>query len=89
MDEALLLSSAESQELLDLDLALSRFSRVDGQSARVFELRFFSGLTVEETANVMGVAPRTVNREWRLAQAWLSRELGCPEGRGPKTLAES
>lgn len=89
LDEALLVSSADSQSLLDIDMALTRFSLIDGRGARVFELRFFSGLTVEETATVMGVGPRTVNREWRLAQAWLSRELGGQHSHGRGTVVES
>jgi RNA polymerase sigma factor (TIGR02999 family) len=88
LDQALLVSSADSQELLDLDLALSRLAKFDARAARVFELRFFGGLSVEETATVIGVVPRTVNRDWRLAQAWLSRELCGQVNHGCRTLAE-
>ncbi|HEV3198914.1 MAG TPA: sigma-70 family RNA polymerase sigma factor [Bryobacteraceae bacterium] len=77
LDEALVLSHAESQELLDLDEALSRLAEFDGRLARVVELRFFAGLSVQETAEVVGCATRTVNRDWRTAQAWLRRELGA------------
>lgn len=79
LNEALLLSSAKSHELIDLDEALSRLAAVDPRQARVIELRFFAGLSVEETAEVLGRTTRTVNRDWRMAQAWLRRELGVPE----------
>ena len=75
LDEALALSTEDSQQLLDLDEALSRLARIDERQARVVELRYFAGLSVEETAEALGVAGRTVNREWRLAKAWLKREL--------------
>ena len=77
LDEALLLSSAESRELLDLDEALSRLAQIDPRQARVIELRFFAGLSLEETAHVLNCATRTVTRDWRMAQAWLRRELGA------------
>ena len=76
LDEALLLSHADSQNLLDLDLALSRLSDVDVRLENVFTLRFFGGLSVNETAEVLKVGARTINRDWRMAQAWLRRELG-------------
>jgi RNA polymerase sigma factor (sigma-70 family) len=52
-----------------------RLSRVDDQKARVIELRFFGGLSVEETAETLGISPSTVAREWRVARVWLHREL--------------
>lgn len=64
-------------ELLALDRALSSLEEMDPQQARVVELRFFGGLTVEETAVVAGVSPATVKREWRTAKAWLRREIGA------------
>ena len=66
-------SSASS--LCALDDALEELSRIDPRRARVIELRFFGGLTVEETAEVLKVSPQTVMRDWRLARAWLAREL--------------
>jgi RNA polymerase sigma factor (TIGR02999 family) len=63
------------EELLALDAALGRLSELDAQQARVVELRFFGGLTVEETAEAMNISPRTVKREWSMARAWLTREL--------------
>jgi RNA polymerase sigma-70 factor, ECF subfamily len=77
LDEALLISSADSQELLDLDDALSDLAEFDPRLARVVELRYFGGLSVEETAEVMSCATRTVNRDWRTAQAWLRNRMGA------------
>jgi RNA polymerase sigma factor (sigma-70 family) len=59
----------------DLDAALNRLEGVDARQARIVELRFFSGLTVEETANIVEVSPDTIKREWRTARLWLAREL--------------
>ncbi len=79
---ALLVSAAEADiaeiralELEDLDLALNRLEEIDPRQAQIVELRFFSGLTIEETAAVVGVSPETVKREWRTARLWLAREL--------------
>jgi RNA polymerase sigma factor (TIGR02999 family) len=58
-----------------LNDALQRLAELDPRRAKVIELRFFGGLTVEETAEVLGVSPQTVMRDWRLARAWLAREL--------------
>jgi RNA polymerase sigma-70 factor (ECF subfamily) len=77
LDEALVFSAVQSRELLDLDEALTRLAEFDARLARVVELRFFAGLSVEETAEALGCATRTVNRDWRTAQAWLRRELGA------------
>jgi RNA polymerase sigma factor (TIGR02999 family) len=62
-------------EVLAVDQALERLAEQDPDQARIVELRFFGGLTVEETAKVMERSARTVKREWRLAKAWLFREL--------------
>ena len=64
-------------ELLALDRALEELEQIDPQQAKIVELRFFGGLTVEETAEVAGISPRTVKREWRTAKAWLRREIGA------------
>ena len=61
--------------LLDLDHALERLSELDPRSAQVVELRYFGGLSVEETAEALGVSADTVKRDWRLAKLWLLREL--------------
>jgi RNA polymerase sigma-70 factor, ECF subfamily len=65
-----------SVDLLALDEALQRLERIDPQQGRAVELRFFAGLSVEETARVLGVSPRTVKRDWSVARAWLHREIG-------------
>lgn len=62
-------------DVLAIDAALARLSVRDPDQQRIVELRFFAGLTVEETAHVLGRSPRTVKREWQLAKAWLFREL--------------
>jgi len=62
-------------DVVALDEALTRLAEIDQQQSRVVELRFFSGLTVEETAEVMGISPATVKRDWSMAKAWLHREL--------------
>jgi RNA polymerase sigma factor (TIGR02999 family) len=63
-------------ELIALDTALTSLERLDPQQARVVELRYFGGLTVEETAEAAGISTATVKREWRTARAWLRREIG-------------
>ncbi|MGH7650459.1 MAG: sigma-70 family RNA polymerase sigma factor [Gemmatimonadaceae bacterium] len=62
-------------DVLAIDEALARLAAYDPEQVRIIELRFFAGLTVEETAEVVGRSPRTVKREWQLAKAWLYREL--------------
>jgi RNA polymerase sigma-70 factor, ECF subfamily len=66
---------ARIADVIAIDEALARLARLDPDQERVVDLRFFAGLTVEETAFVMGCSPRTVKREWQLARAWLFREL--------------
>jgi RNA polymerase sigma-70 factor, ECF subfamily len=75
LDEAALVSQARATELLALDDALERLAAVDPRKSRVVELRFFGGLSVEEAARVLHIAPNTVLRDWRLAKAWLHREI--------------
>ena len=70
------LASNRGPELLALDEALMRLAQIDDRKEKVIELRFFGGLSVEETASVLKVSPQTVMRDWRLAKAWLTRELG-------------
>jgi RNA polymerase sigma-70 factor, ECF subfamily len=69
-------------DVLALDEAMTNLAKVDPRQARVVELRFFGGMSVEETAQVLEVSPRTVELDWRMAKAWLSRELAtaAPEG---------
>jgi RNA polymerase sigma factor (TIGR02999 family) len=64
-------------DVVALDEALTRLAEIDEQQSRVVELRFFSGLTVEETAEVMHISPATVKRDWSMAKAWLHRELSA------------
>jgi RNA polymerase sigma factor (sigma-70 family) len=66
-------------DVLALDEALERLAQLDAAKARVVEVRFFGGLSVEETAEALGKSVRTVERDWRFARAWLHRELENPE----------
>jgi RNA polymerase sigma factor (TIGR02999 family) len=75
LDEVALISDQRSEELLALDQALTGLSAIDERKARIVELRYFSGLSVEETAEVMGLSAITIKREWLKAKAWLYREL--------------
>ena len=62
-------------DLIALDEALDELERIDSQQRQIVELRYFGGLSIEETAQVLGVSPATVKRDWRMARAWLHREL--------------
>jgi RNA polymerase sigma factor (TIGR02999 family) len=62
-------------ELIALDEVLNRLSKLDPQQAQIVELRFFGGLSIEETAEALGISPATVKREWAVAKAWLHREM--------------
>jgi RNA polymerase sigma factor (TIGR02999 family) len=73
--DALELAANPAIDLPAIDSALSRLEELDPTQGRIVELRFFGGLTIEETAQVVGVSPATVKREWALARAWLHREL--------------
>ena len=75
LDEAIVISSERSAELITLDDALQTLAMFDERKSRVVELRFFGGLSVEETAEVLGISPITVMRDWGLAKVWLLREL--------------
>lgn len=75
LEKAVDLSSKRSWELIALDDALNALAEIDPRKARIVELRFFAGLEVKETAEVVGVSPETVMREWKLARAWLSMQL--------------
>jgi len=82
LDEALVVGSQPDRELVELDDALKRLMLVDERKSRVVELRFFGGLDVKETAEVLKVSPETVMRDWKLAKVWLVRELSGGERRG-------
>ena len=75
LDEAVLSSEEKDADLLTLNEALNSLAAIDTQQSRVVELRVFGGLTVEETAEVLGVSPRTVKREWSMAKAWLHKQM--------------
>jgi RNA polymerase sigma-70 factor (ECF subfamily) len=83
LDEALLVSQGQDEDLVAIDEALSALAEVDARKAQVVELRFFGGLTEEETATALKVSPETVRRDWRIARSWLRRYLsGEPQGCG-------
>ena len=75
LDEAATLGQRPDPNLIALDDALEAFAKIDARKVRVVELRFFSGLSVEETAEVLAVSPVTVMRDWSSAKAWLYREM--------------
>jgi RNA polymerase sigma factor (TIGR02999 family) len=75
LDEAAVMSAEGAAELVALDEALRELEEVDPQKGRVVELRYFAGLSIEETAEVLGISPTTVRREWRRAKAWLYRAI--------------
>ena len=75
LDDAPEVGSSRDRELVALDDALNTLVQVDSRKARVIELRFFGGLSVEETAEVLKISPQSVMRDWKLARAWLLREV--------------
>jgi RNA polymerase sigma-70 factor (ECF subfamily) len=75
-DEALVVTNEPRGDLVALDEALEALANFDERKSRVVELRFFGGLSVEETASVLKVSPDTVRRDWQLGKAWLRREVG-------------
>jgi RNA polymerase sigma factor (TIGR02999 family) len=77
LDETLLGTRARGVEVLALDDALRSLAKSDPRKARVVELRFFGGLSIEETAGVLEISPETVQRDWRFARTWLFRELSA------------
>ncbi len=76
LSEADRVSAAPTVDLIAVNDALEELARLDPQQARVVELKFFGGLTIEEAAEAMGVSHATVEREWKVARAWLRRRLG-------------
>jgi RNA polymerase sigma-70 factor, ECF subfamily len=75
LDEALVFAPERSSELVKLDEALLRLAELDPRQSRIVELRYFAGLSVEQTAEILGTSARTVKREWSMAKAWLHGEL--------------
>jgi RNA polymerase sigma factor (TIGR02999 family) len=82
LEEALVVAAEQLNiDVLALDFALQRLMAVDARQCQVVELRFFSGLTIEETAVVVGVSPATVKNDWNIAKAWLRREMAGNDAR--------
>ena len=79
LDEALLVAAEPDADVVALDEALDALAQHDPRKARIVELRFFGGLSVEETAGLLGISPATALREWNKAKAWLYRELSAKE----------
>ena len=79
LSDVAIVSEEKSSELVMLDHALQRLAEFDERKSRVVELRYFGGLSVEETAEVLDVSTITVHRDWKIAKAWLSREMGAAE----------
>jgi RNA polymerase sigma factor (TIGR02999 family) len=75
LDEVAIISNSRAEHLLALDEALQRLEQIDPQQSKVVELRYFGGLTIEETAEAMNLGAATVKREWAMARAWLYQEL--------------
>ena len=82
LDENIDVSGERASDLVALDEALERLAELDPQKSRVVELRFFGGLSVEETAEVLGVSAPTVKRQWRMAKAWLYGQVSRKEEAG-------
>ena len=81
LDELIIFAEGQAAELVALDEALASLATVDPRRSRIIELRFFGGLSIEETAEVMDLSPTTVQREWRAAKAWLQRFI---KGQNPE-----
>ena len=86
LDEALVFSPEHSKELVKLDEALERLSKLDARQSQIVELRFFGGLSVEETSEFLGVSPKTVKRDWAVAKVWLHGELRRSDGDVPRAM---
>jgi RNA polymerase sigma factor (TIGR02999 family) len=80
LDEGLFFSTGQSALLLRLDEALERLAKLDSRQGKIVELRFFGGMSVEETAEFLGISPKTVKRDWSVAKAWLHGELRQQNG---------
>jgi RNA polymerase sigma-70 factor, ECF subfamily len=75
LDDVLLVADERDEDVLSLDDALERLEATRERYARIVEYRFFGGLSIHETADILGISPTTVKREWNMARAWLNREL--------------
>jgi RNA polymerase sigma factor (TIGR02999 family) len=79
LEEALVISQERNEEVIALDETLERLAEFDPRKSKIVEFRFFAGLSIEETAEVLAVSPGTVMRDWTLAKAWLRREMTAPK----------
>ena len=86
LEEGTAAAQERDVDLLALDEALTRLARIDERQARVVELRYFTGLGIEETAEALGVSPATVSRDWTIARAWLHAQLAEPPLAEPPTV---
>jgi RNA polymerase sigma factor (TIGR02999 family) len=80
LDEAAEASNARAIDLIALDDALTNLSAIDTRKSQVVELKYFGGLTIQETADVLGISTPTVEREWQTAKIWLFREISQGDG---------
>ena len=86
LDDATALAERKDVDVVAIDDALNTLAEIDPRQSRVVELRFFAGLSLEEIADVMGIATATVQRDWTAARAWLHREISRrPSSRRPTT----
>lgn len=79
LDDVAAMTPAPEVDLVALDESLERLATIDPRQGRIVELRFFAGMTVDETAEVLQVSPATVKNEWHMARAWIHRELSAHE----------
>jgi RNA polymerase sigma factor (TIGR02999 family) len=75
LDESLAMQDMNQPDIMDLDAALSELAEFDAQQAKIVELRFFVGLSIDETASALDISPATVKRDWAVAKAWIYRRL--------------
>jgi RNA polymerase sigma factor (TIGR02999 family) len=86
LDEVAVVSGDRTDDLVALDEALNALARLNPRKVQIIEMRFFGGLSVEETAEVLRVSPATVRRDWSIAKLWIYRELGGGTGDGLGTV---
>jgi len=87
LDTTIALFSRPTVDVVALDDALNSLAKLDAQQSRVVELRFFGGLSIEETSRVLGVSTATVKRDWSTARVWLSREMGATRSHDTRAVA--